>query len=58
MKLIALLVILYVFSSVFRWMDHFFSAFRSVLNSWPGILAVVAVSAWLAYRWYRDRYIS
>ncbi len=58
MSFVVLILALYILSTVLEGISSFFSSLHAILTSWPGIVAVVAVTAWLSYRWYRDRYLS
>ncbi len=58
MSVIVFLVALYALANVIEGLDILFSAIHAVMSSWPGIIAVVAVTAWMTYRWYRNRYIA
>ncbi len=58
MSVIVFLVGLYALSCLIEGIESLFAAIHAVMSSWPGIIAVVAVTAWMTYRWYRDRYIA
>ncbi len=51
-------VVLHALLPVLEELDNLVFAFRAVMNSWPGIVALISVTAWQTYRWYRDRYIG
>ena len=58
MALIAFIVALYGIASLCEGMEILFSAIHAVMSSYPGMLITVVATAYLTYRWYRERYTA
>jgi len=58
MAFIAIVVILYVVSKVFDALEVFSVQISSFVNSDIGTVVVIALVAYLTYRWYKARHID
>jgi len=58
MAFIAIVVILYLVSKVFDALEVFSVQISSFVNSDVGMIVVIALVAFLTYRWYKARHTA
>ena len=58
MALIAIVVVLYVMSKIFDALEVFSVRLSSFVNTDIGTVVIVALVAYLTYRWYKARHAN